>query len=64
MAKIRTGFLSAAEFAKRIGVCPATVRRWDDKGLLKAAKKNRHGDRYYTEDQVNTYFAKQKPNGK
>lgn len=45
-------YLSASEFARRIGVNVQTVRRWDKAGKLKPHHKTPCGYRFYTQEQV------------
>lgn len=52
--------LTSVEFAKAIGVSPATVKRWDDEGVLKAYLRTPSGFRKYLPKQVNEYFEKYK----
>lgn len=44
-----------SEFAKLIGVCTKTLRRWDEKGLLKS-HRTPTGHRFYTEEQYKIYM--------
>lgn len=44
-----------SEFAKLIGVCTKTLRRWDEKGLLKS-HRTPTGHRFYTEEQYKNYM--------
>ena len=46
---------STGEFARIIGVTPKTIQRWDESGKL-VAKRTPTNRRYYTEEDVNTYF--------
>lgn len=52
-------FLTVEQFARRIGVHPQTVRKWDNTGVLKAHHKTPSGRRLYTEEQVSEYFKQQ-----
>lgn len=45
-----------SEFAKKIGVCTRTLQRWDRSGVLKA-NRTPTNRRYYTEEQLQTYYA-------
>ena len=38
-----------AEAAKRLGVHPSTLRRWDKKGILRPSIRTLTGERRYTE---------------
>lgn len=51
-------YLSIQEFAKAIGVCTQTVRRWDKQGKLKPNHKTPNGYRVYTREQINEYLQK------
>lgn len=53
-------YLSIGEFAKAIGKTTQTVRNWDNSGYLKPAKIGLGGHRYYTQEQVDRYFGKNK----
>lgn len=50
-------FLTIGEFAKAIGVSEKTLRRWDQKDILKPHHKTPGGRRIYTSQQVQDYFA-------
>ena len=52
--------LTSVEFAKAIGVSHATVKRWDDEGVLKAYLRTPSGYRKYLPRQVDEYFEKYK----
>lgn len=43
------------EFAKEIGVCPRTLKRWDKDGKL-VAKRTPTGMYFYTVDQLEEYL--------
>ena len=45
-------YLTTNEFAAVLGVTPATVRRWDARGMLKPEATTIGGHRRYTHDQV------------
>lgn len=49
-------FYSTQEFANAIGVHKNTVIRWDNKGRLKPHHKDRHGYRYYSQEQVTEFL--------
>ena len=53
-------FLSAGEFARKIGVCKNTLANYESKGILLPHHKNLSGYRYYTPEQVDEYFNKLK----
>ena len=50
--------LSSVDFARAIGVSPATVKRWDNNGTLKAYLVTPGGVRRYHPGQIDEYFAK------
>lgn len=52
--------LTSVEFAKAIGVSHATVKRWDDEGILTAYLRTPSGFRKYLPKQVDDYFKKYK----
>ncbi len=54
----RPQYLSVTEFAKAIGVHPQTLRRWETSGYLKPHHKTPGGFRYYSDQQVDDYFAR------
>lgn len=41
-----------AEAAKLMGVHPSTLRRWDEKGILKPTKRTLTGERRYTDADI------------
>lgn len=49
-------YMTAVEFAKRIGVSSMTVGRWVKKGLIKPAMVTPSGRGKYSEDMVEAYF--------
>lgn len=49
-------FLCISEFGKRIGVTAVTLRKWEERGLLKPHHKSPTGYRYYSTKQVEDYF--------
>lgn len=51
-------YLSIQEFAKEIGVCTQTIRRWDVTDKLKPHHRTPNGYRVYTQAQVNDYLQK------
>ncbi|MCM1217815.1 MAG: helix-turn-helix domain-containing protein [Lachnospiraceae bacterium] len=48
--------LTSIEFAKAIGVSHSTVKRWHNKGILKAHLTMPGGARRYLPQQVDEYF--------
>lgn len=44
-------FYRVAEFAKRVGKSPSTIRRWDRENIIKPMR-SAGGHRYYTEDHI------------
>lgn len=49
------GLYKIGEFAEKLGVTIATLRRWDKEGKLKPAKVTDGGTRYYSEQQYQMY---------
>lgn len=49
-------FLTISEFAKRIGIHPQTIRKWDEQKTLCAHHRTPGGRRFYTEEQVNQFL--------
>lgn len=49
-------FYKISEFARLIGVSSATLRVWDEKGLLKPHHISPYGYRYYSSTQLKDYF--------
>ncbi len=47
-------FLKISEFAHIVGVTPATLRNWEDKGILKPHHILPNGYRYYTQAQADS----------
>ena len=43
-----------AEAAKLLGVHPSTLRRWDEKGILRPSIRTPTGERRYTEADLET----------
>lgn len=56
-----TRFMTTSEFAKRIGIHPQTLRRWDRDHTLCAHHKTSSGRRYYTEEQAREFLNGNKP---
>lgn len=50
------GLYKIGEFAEKLGVTIATLRRWDKEGKLKPAKVTDGGTRYYSEHQYQVYI--------
>lgn len=42
-----------AEAARLLGVHPSTLRRWDEKGILRPSIRTPTGERRYTEADIN-----------
>ncbi|MBO5424763.1 MAG: MerR family transcriptional regulator [Lachnospiraceae bacterium] len=49
-------FYSSKQFAQAIGVHKNTVIRWDRDGRLHPHHKDKHGYRYYTQEQVDEFL--------
>lgn len=45
---------TVSEAAKKLGVCPETIRRWDNEGKLKAVRNPMNNYRLYQEDSINS----------
>lgn len=58
MVKEKNEYLSIQEFAKEIGVCTQTLRRWDTTNKLKPHHKTPNGYRIYTREQIQEYLGK------
>lgn len=41
-----------AEAARLLGVHPSTLRRWDEKGILRPSIRTPTGERRYTDDDI------------
>ena len=50
--------LGTSEVARRLGIHPFTLKRWDDSGRL-VAMRDSSGKKLYTEEQI-TAFAQQR----
>ena len=55
--------LTVRDVAKILHVHPNTVRRWSDRGMLRATRIGRRGDRRFREDDVHRFLAKLKAQG-
>lgn len=53
-----SAYYKIGDFAEKIGVSTATLRRWDKEGVLKPAKVTKGGTRYYSEAQYIQYTNK------
>lgn len=49
-------FLTAQEFADKIGVHVQTIRKWDKNAVLKPHHTTPGGHRLYSQEQVEAYF--------
>ncbi len=49
--------LTIREVAKILHVHPNTVRRWSDRGMLRAARITRRGDRRFQKQDVRIFMA-------
>lgn len=49
-------YYSIGEFAKAIGKTTKTLRNWDKAGILKPARVEPTGYRYYSQEQLNQFF--------
>lgn len=52
-----TRYMTTSEFAKRIGIHPQTLRKWDKNKTLCAHHKTASGRRYYTEEQAQKFLS-------
>lgn len=50
-------FYKIGEFARLIGVTSATLRSWDEKGLLRPHHVSPSGYRYYSAQQLRDYLS-------
>ena len=59
MARINNsnGMLTARQLARLLNVHVNTVRRWDDRGILKAYRIGPRGDRRFSREDVDTFLA-------
>ena len=49
-------YLTVKQAAEFLGVSPATLRRWDKPGKLKAIKNPMNNYRLYRKDKLETFF--------
>lgn len=49
-------FLKSGEFAELIGVSASTLRRWDERDVLKPHHRSPNGQRFYVRKQAEDYF--------
>ena len=49
-------FYKAGEFARLIGITSVTLRKWDERGLLKPHHRSPTGYRFYSEEQLVSYL--------
>ena len=59
MARINhsNGMLTARQLARLLNVHVNTVRRWNDKGILKAYRIGPRGDRRFSREDVDMFLA-------
>lgn len=57
-----TRYMTTSQFAKRIGVHPQTLRKWDKNGTLPAHHKTPSGRRYYSEAQASAFLKEPEKN--
>ena len=48
-----TNTYRTAEAARLLGVHPSTLRRWDEKGILRPSIRTPTGERRYTDEDIN-----------
>ena len=53
--------LTARELARLLNVHINTVRRWDDKGVLKAYRVGPRGDRRFSREDIALFLAEKEP---
>ncbi len=46
-------YFTVSQAAQKLGVCPETIRRWDNEGTLKATRNPANNYRLYDEDSIN-----------
>lgn len=49
---MQTTYYRISVFARKVGVNPATLRRWEQMGILLPHHKSPTGYRYYSDEQV------------
>lgn len=49
-------FYKSGEFASMLGITSVTLRKWDEKGLLKPHHRSPSGYRYYSDEQYRRYI--------
>jgi len=54
-------YLTASELARLLNVHINTVRRWSDRGLLKAHRFGPRGDRRFSKENVASFLAESEP---
>jgi excisionase family DNA binding protein len=56
--------LTVGEVARILHVHPNTVRRWSDRGMLRATRITRRGDRRFRKQDVSSFLGElREPNG-
>lgn len=48
--------LTTGEVARLLNVHDSTVRRWNDRGIIKAYRIGRHGERRFRRDDIAIFF--------
>ena len=54
-------YLTASELARLLNVHINTVRRWSDRGLLKAHRFGTRGDRRFSKENIAAFLAESEP---
>ncbi len=54
-------YLTASELARLLNVHINTVRRWSDRGLLKANRIGPRGDRRFSQESIAQFLAQSEP---
>jgi excisionase family DNA binding protein len=57
MAQVFQSYLTASELARLLNVHINTVRRWSDRGLLKANRIGPRGDRRFSRESIAHFLA-------
>ena len=52
-------YYSIGQFAKAIGKTTKTLRNWDKEGILKPARVEQSGYRYYSQEQLDDFLGLQ-----